>query len=66
MHIPLAEIRERMSEIPRDLEIAVSCQVGLRGYLAARILTQSGYRVRNVDGGYKTYSVMAKRGHLLK
>ncbi|QDA26452.1 FAD-dependent oxidoreductase [Paenibacillus polymyxa] len=66
IHIPLAEIRERMSEIPRDLEIAVSCQVGLRGYLAARILTQSGYRVRNVDGGYKTYSVMAKRNHLLK
>ncbi|AZH27814.1 CoA-disulfide reductase [Paenibacillus sp. M-152] len=66
MHIPLAEIRERMSEIPRDLEIAVSCQVGLRGYLAARILTQSGYRVRNVDGGYKTYSVMAQRDHLLK
>ncbi|QDY85324.1 CoA-disulfide reductase [Paenibacillus polymyxa] len=66
IHIPLAKIRERMSEIPRDLEIAVSCQVGLRGYLAARILTQSGYRVRNVDGGYKTYSVMAQRDHLLK
>ncbi|WP_025721914.1 CoA-disulfide reductase [Paenibacillus polymyxa] len=61
IHIPLAEIRERMAEIPRDLEIAVSCQVGLRGYIAARILTQYGYRVRNVDGGYKTYSVMAER-----
>ncbi|URJ60831.1 CoA-disulfide reductase [Paenibacillus polymyxa] len=66
IHIPLAEIRERMAEIPRDLEIAVSCQVGLRGYIAARILTQYGYRVRNVDGGYKTYSVMAERVHLLK
>ncbi|MEK3949109.1 CoA-disulfide reductase [Paenibacillus sp. FSL H7-0703] len=66
VHIPLAEIRERMAEIPRDLEIAVSCQVGLRGYIAARILTQYGYRVRNVDGGYKTYSVMAERDHLLK
>ncbi|MDY8093677.1 CoA-disulfide reductase [Paenibacillus polymyxa] len=66
IHIPLAEIRERMVEIPSDLEIAVSCQVGLRGYIAARILTQYGYRVRNVDGGYKTYSVMAERDHLLK
>ncbi|MFS8212558.1 CoA-disulfide reductase [Paenibacillus polymyxa] len=66
VHIPLAEIRERMAEIPSDLEIAVSCQVGLRGYIAARILTQYGYRVRNVDGGYKTYSVMAERDHLLK
>jgi NADPH-dependent 2,4-dienoyl-CoA reductase/sulfur reductase-like enzyme/rhodanese-related sulfurtransferase len=61
IHIPLAEIRERMAEIPSGLEIAVSCQVGLRGYIAARILTQYGYRVRNVDGGYKTYSVMAER-----
>ncbi|MDR6780321.1 NADPH-dependent 2,4-dienoyl-CoA reductase/sulfur reductase-like enzyme/rhodanese-related sulfurtransferase [Paenibacillus peoriae] len=61
IHIPLAEIRERMAEIPSDLDIAVSCQVGLRGYIAARILTQYGYRVRNVDGGYKTYSVMAER-----
>ncbi|WP_342427862.1 FAD-dependent oxidoreductase [Paenibacillus sp. FSL L8-0158] len=66
IHIPLAEIRERMAEIPSDLEIAVSCQVGLRGYIAARILTHYGYRVRNVDGGYKTYSVMAGRDHLLK
>ncbi|PNQ82718.1 CoA-disulfide reductase [Paenibacillus sp. F4] len=66
IHIPLAEIRERMAEIPSDLEIAVSCQVGLRGYIAARILTQNGYRVRNVDGGYKTYSVMAECDHLLK
>ncbi|WP_179031382.1 CoA-disulfide reductase [Paenibacillus kribbensis] len=67
IHIPLAELRDRMSEIPRDREIAVSCQVGLRGYLAARILTQHGYSVRNVDGGYKTYSVMAaERAHLLK
>ncbi|WP_225999897.1 CoA-disulfide reductase [Paenibacillus sp. BJ-4] len=66
IHIPLAELRDRMSEIPRDLEIAVSCQVGLRGYLAARILTQHGYSVRNVDGGYKTYSVMAERAYLLK
>ncbi|WP_311081237.1 rhodanese-like domain-containing protein [Paenibacillus polymyxa] len=66
IHIPLAEIRERMAEIPRDLESAVSCQFGLRGYIAARILTQYGYRVRNVDGGYKTYSVMDERVHLLK
>ncbi|WP_342416483.1 FAD-dependent oxidoreductase [Paenibacillus sp. FSL R10-2782] len=61
IHIPLAELRGRMSEIPHDQEIAVSCQVGLRGYIAARMLTQYGYRVRNVDGGYKTYSVMAER-----
>jgi hypothetical protein len=30
--------------------------VGLRGYLACRILTQNGYTCRNFTGGYKTYS----------
>ncbi|WP_054940019.1 CoA-disulfide reductase [Paenibacillus ihuae] len=59
INIPLSELRERLDEIPRDRELAVSCQVGLRGYIAARMLTQHGYKVKNVDGGYKTYSVMA-------
>ncbi|MZQ87189.1 CoA-disulfide reductase [Paenibacillus sp. 5J-6] len=56
--IPLNDIREHLHDIPAGSEVAVSCQVGLRGYLAARILKQYGYQVRNVDGGYKTYSSM--------
>ena len=56
INIPLHEIRERLDEIPKDKELYVSCQVGLRGYLAARILKQHGYNVKNLDGGYKTYS----------
>lgn len=55
INIPLGEIRERLSELPKDQTIYVSCQVGLRGYLAARILMQNGFKVKNVDGGYKTY-----------
>lgn len=58
--IPLNDLRSRLSEIPQDQDIAVSCQVGLRGYIAARLLEQHGYRVRNVDGGYKTYAVMRR------
>lgn len=58
INIPLNSLRDRLHDIPVDSEVAVSCQVGLRGYLAARILKQNGYKVRNVDGGYKTYSVM--------
>ena len=61
INIPLSELRDRLSEIPMDKEIAVSCQVGLRGYIAARMLSQSGYLVKNVDGGYKTYAVMTDR-----
>ena len=37
-------------------EVIVHCQVGLRGYLAARTLAQHGRRVRNLDGGYRTWA----------
>ncbi|CRK81526.1 CoA-disulfide reductase [Neobacillus massiliamazoniensis] len=56
INIPLGEIRGRLAEIPQDQTIYVSCQVGLRGYLAARILSDNGYHVKNLDGGWKTYS----------
>ncbi len=54
-HIPLDKLRERLGELPRDQKILVYCQVGLRGYLACRILTQLGFDCRNLSGGYKTY-----------
>ncbi|AIQ57750.1 FAD-dependent oxidoreductase [Paenibacillus borealis] len=60
INIPLPELRDRLSEIPCNQKIAVSCQVGLRGYIAARMLSQYGYPVKNVDGGYKTYAAMAE------
>ena len=57
VHIPLDKLRERMGELPRDKEINVCCQVGLRGYIGARILRQRGFtRVRNLSGGYWTYA----------
>ncbi|MGE5549570.1 MAG: DsrE/DsrF/DrsH-like family protein [Bacteroidota bacterium] len=55
VNIPLDELRGRLSELPRDKEIVVYCQVGLRAYLAARILAQRGWTVRNLSGGYRTY-----------
>jgi CoA-disulfide reductase len=55
VNIPLGELRDRLNEIPTK-EVYVYCQVGLRGYLASRILKQAGFNVRNLDGGYKTYS----------
>jgi CoA-disulfide reductase len=57
VNIPLGQLRGRLEEIPKDRNIIVSCQVGLRGYVAARLLAQHGFRVRNLDGGYKTYSL---------
>jgi NADPH-dependent 2,4-dienoyl-CoA reductase/sulfur reductase-like enzyme/peroxiredoxin family protein/rhodanese-related sulfurtransferase/TusA-related sulfurtransferase len=55
LHIPLDELRSRLGELPRDKEILAFCQVGLRGYLACRILSQNGLKCRNLSGGYKTY-----------
>ncbi|MGD8191343.1 CoA-disulfide reductase [Brevibacillus ginsengisoli] len=60
INIPLGQIRDRMNELPKDQTIYVSCQVGLRGYLAARILSQYGFNVKNLDGGYKTYAAVAR------
>ncbi len=54
-HIPVDDLRERMGELPRDKEILVYCQDGLRGYLASRILGQRGFACRNLTGGYRTY-----------
>jgi len=57
----LDELRDRLHELPQEGTIYVSCQVGLRGYLAARILAGHGYDVKNVDGGYKTYAMALKK-----
>jgi NADPH-dependent 2,4-dienoyl-CoA reductase/sulfur reductase-like enzyme/peroxiredoxin family protein/rhodanese-related sulfurtransferase/TusA-related sulfurtransferase len=54
-NIPLDDLRERMAELPEGREILVFCQVGLRGYLACRVLEQNGFRCSNLTGGYKTY-----------
>lgn len=57
--IPLNQLRRRIEELPKDQSIYVFCQVGHRGYNAARILSQAGFDVKNLDGGFKTYK-MAK------
>ena len=57
VNIPLDEMRDRLSEIPTDKPVVLFCAVGLRGYLAQRILIGRGYRnTANLIGGYKTYS----------
>lgn len=58
INIPVDELRNRLSELPKDKPIVVTCAVGLRGYLAYRILVQHGYKdVKNLSGGYKTWSI---------
>ena len=53
--IPLESLRERLAELSKENEYLVYCKVGLRGYLACRILSQNGYKCRDLTGGYETY-----------
>ncbi|MED0662115.1 CoA-disulfide reductase [Geobacillus thermodenitrificans] len=57
IHVPLDELRDRLQELPKEKDIYVICQAGLRGYIAVRILRQHGFRAINVDGGYRLYAV---------
>lgn len=57
INIPSTNIRARMNELDKTKEILVYCQVGLRGYIAARILRANGFKVKNLTGGYKTYTM---------
>ncbi len=56
INIPVDHLRARLNEIPKNKEIYVFCAIGLRAYVACRILTQKGFKVKNLSGGYKTYS----------
>lgn len=58
VNIPVDSLRDRLSELDPAKTIVEYCQVGLRGYVADRILTQHGYQVLNVTGGYKSASAL--------
>ena len=66
INIPLGELRERLNEIPKDKNIYVTCQVGLRGYVASRILEQNGIKCTNIDGGVKTYLYVKRAEESIK
>ncbi len=56
VNIPLDELRNRLEELPKDKPVYEFCQVGLRGYIAYRILSQHGFEAYNLSGGYKSYA----------
>ncbi|MDD4816606.1 MAG: FAD-dependent oxidoreductase [Victivallaceae bacterium] len=58
VNIPLGELRRRLNELDRGRLIVVCCQVGLRGYLAERILKQNGFNAANLSGGYLTWRTL--------
>lgn len=56
-NMPLDQIRDRKSELPKDKELWTYCFVGQRSYYASRTLTQYGFNVKNISGGFKTYQL---------
>ncbi|MGF1787290.1 FAD-dependent oxidoreductase [Photobacterium swingsii] len=55
LNIPVDQLRHRMHELPKDKEIVIYCQVGLRGNVAYRQLVNNGFKAKNLIGGYRTY-----------
>lgn len=61
INIPIAEIRERLDEIPRDKKVILSCNTGYTSYCASRILAQKGFNnIYSFMGGYELYKELVK------
>ncbi len=57
INIPVDELRNNLHKIDKNKKVYVTCQVGLRGYVGARILAQEGFEVYNLTGGYRFYKM---------
>ncbi len=65
INIPVDELRSRLHELDKKENIFIYCQIGLRGYLAQRILLQNGFEnVKNISGGYKLWSACDQESNL--
>jgi NADPH-dependent 2,4-dienoyl-CoA reductase/sulfur reductase-like enzyme/peroxiredoxin family protein/rhodanese-related sulfurtransferase/TusA-related sulfurtransferase len=62
MNIPLDDLRNRLHELDKSKKIYVTCQIGLRGYIACRILSGHGFECYNLSGGYRLYSSIFELG----
>ena len=60
-NIPVDQLRSRLNELPKDKEILITCQVGLRGHVAYRLLANNGFKARNLSGGFKTFQMTTKQ-----
>ncbi len=57
-NIPLTKLRGRLGELDKSKPIYVNCQIGLKAYAAARILTQNGFDATMIGGGYRLYKAV--------
>jgi adenylyltransferase/sulfurtransferase len=54
--IPLGQLPQRLDELDRDIEIVAHCKSGMRSAKAVGILTEAGFRARNMKGGILAWS----------
>jgi rhodanese-related sulfurtransferase len=68
VNMPVDMLRYQIETLPKDRMIAVFCESGYRSYAAERILSQNGFSVKNLCGGYSLYKLFkntkaVKDGH---
>ena len=56
VHIPLNELRRRLSELDKEKTYVIYCAMGQRGYIGYRMLIQHGFQCSNLSGGYTIYT----------
>jgi NADPH-dependent 2,4-dienoyl-CoA reductase/sulfur reductase-like enzyme/rhodanese-related sulfurtransferase len=62
IHISLQELRDRLGELDKEKTYILYCAVGMRGYIAHRIMAQNGFKSKNLSGGYTTYAAATGKG----
>lgn len=59
VNIPLAELRKRLTEIPKGKFILIYCNTGKISYIAERILKSNGFTsVANIEGGLSSIKLL--------
>jgi len=54
-HIDMAELGERLEEIPKDRPVAFLCLGGTRSGLVANTLKARGFDAYNIEGGFREW-----------
>ena len=65
-NIPVDELRDRLDEIEPGKPVYVTCQSGLRSYIACRILEANGHEAYNFAGGFRFYDAVVNDRALIE
>jgi len=61
INLPLDTLRDHVDEVADDKPVIILCAIGLRGYVATRLLLGAGKKVVNLVGGLKIYSAATRK-----